>query len=93
MPTTNYKGSVVTKKMVSEQIASRWGQDEVANYDANSNCATYKTWLSAGYRVKKGEKALKSVTYVEVDDDNGEKRKYPKTVNLFYIRQVEKITA
>lgn len=94
MLTTNYKGSEATKTMVAEQIASRWGQDEVKNYDPKSNCATYKQYLSAGYRVKRGEKALKSITYVEVKDESGEVvKKYPKTVNLFYYKQVEKITA
>jgi hypothetical protein len=50
--------------------------------------------------VKKGEKAIRSVTYVtahdqqeesEVDeDDDTETRKYRKTVYLFYRTQVEK---
>jgi hypothetical protein len=94
MLTTNYKGSEATKTMVAEQIASRWGQEEVGNYNPKSNCATYKQWLTAGYRVIKGQKALKSVTYVEVKDESGEVvQKYPKTVNLFYVRQVEKINA
>jgi len=44
--------------------------------------------------VKKGEKAIRSMTVIEVNDPEaakGEaKRTYPKTVYLFYIKQVEK---
>ncbi|MDP2709422.1 MAG: hypothetical protein Q8O93_05290 [bacterium] len=94
MLTTNYKGSETTKNMVSAQIVERWGEEEAKNYDALHNCATYKAWLSAGYRVKKGEKALRSVTYVEILGDNNEViKKYPKAVCLFYEKQVEQITA
>jgi len=90
---TNYKGSEATKKMVAEQIASRFGADEVQNYNPNTNCMTFKGWLEAGYRVKRGEKALKSITYVEALDEAGNvTKKYPKTVNLFYVLQVEKMS-
>jgi len=91
---TNYRGSEATRNMVAEQIASRFGPEEARNYDPYTNCMTFRQWLAAGYRVKRGERSLKSVTYIEVKDENDEVvKKYPKTVNLFYIRQVEKITA
>lgn len=91
---TNYRGSEATKKMVSEQIAQRFGQDEVQNYNPYANCMTFRQWLAAGYRVRRGEKALKSITYIEVKDENGEVvKKYPKTVNLFYEKQVEEIAS
>lgn len=94
MPTTNYHGSEATKKMVAEQIASRFGQEEALNYDPYTNCMTFRQWLSAGYRVKSGERSLKSITYFEVLDDDGQViKKYPKTVNLFYEKQVEKIVS
>lgn len=42
--------------------------------------------------MKKGEKALKSITLIEKKNEKGEVvQKYPKTVNLFYVRQVEKM--
>jgi hypothetical protein len=50
--------------------------------------------------VKKGEKAIRSITYVEAkdqtetstedEDEEPDVRTYPKTVYLFYRTQVEK---
>ena len=89
---TNYKGSEATRNMVAEQIVERFGETEAENFDPYKNCMTFQAWLKNGYRVKRGEKALKSVTYVEVKDESGEViKKYPKTVNLFYEKQVEKV--
>jgi hypothetical protein len=71
----------------------------VAKYDSLTNCFTIQTWNTLGYRVKKGEKAIRSITYVEGTDQtehadaNAEEpdvRTYPKTVYLFYRTQVEK---
>ena len=91
---SNYQGSVATKKMVATQIEKRWGKKEASNYNPLKNCLPFKTWSDAGYRILKGEKALKSITLVEVKDKDGEVvKKYPRTVNLFYIKQVEKVEA
>lgn len=80
--------------MVAKQIALRFGSEEVQNYNPYVNYMTFKQWLAAGYRVRRGERALKSVTYVEVKDKSGEViKKYPKTVNLFYEKQVEQIAS
>ena len=93
MPKSNYKGSATTKKMVAAQIKKRWGKGEAAKYDPYQNALTFRQWSMAGYRVKKGEKALKSITYVKQEDEDGEVvSTYPKTVNLFYIKQVEKVS-
>jgi len=92
----HWKGSLKTADAVRQEIANRWGAQEADNYNPTKNCFTFKTWLAKGYVVKKGEKAIRSMTLVEVKDENGEKgeetevRKYPKTVYLFYIKQVEK---
>ena len=92
----HWKGSLKTADAVREEIANRWGAQEAENYDPRENCFTFKTWLAKGYVVKKGEKAIRSMTLVEVKDPNTdegeeqEKRTYPKTVYLFYIKQVEK---
>ena len=92
MKATNHRGSISTKKFVAEQIAARYGQEEVKNYNPETNCRTYKSWLEEGFQVKKGEKAIKSVTFVEVENESGEVvKKYPKNVNLFCWLQVEPV--
>src|SRR2546430_10262496 len=89
-----WKGSLKTADAVRQEIAQRWGEEEAANYHPLTNCFTFKTWLTKGYHVKKGEKAIRSRTIVEVKDEASEKgeekRTYPKTVYLFYVKQVEK---
>jgi hypothetical protein len=88
---SNWKGSINTAETVKKQILARWGEEEANNYDPKSNCLTFNQWHAHGYQVKKGEKALKSMTIIEKKNEKGEViEKYPKTVNLFYIRQVEK---
>jgi len=86
----HWKGSEQTAAHVREEIAKRWGEDEAEKYDPLRNCFTFQTWRAKGYHVKKGEKAIKSTTFKEVKDkDTDEVRKYPKSVSLFYIKQVE----
>jgi len=59
-------------------------------YDPLHNCLTFRQWLKAGYVVRRGEKAIKSVTIVEKKDEKGEViKKYPKSVFLFFQTQVE----
>jgi hypothetical protein len=95
----HWRGSARTADAVREEIARRWGDDEAAKYDPLTNCFTIQTWNQLGYRVKKGEKAIRSITYVEgtdqtqnADDEDAEQdvRTYRKTVYLFYRTQVEK---
>lgn len=89
---SNWTGSAKTAELVRKQIFDRFGQDEANNYDPKSNCLTFNQWLKIGYQVKKGEKAIKSFVVIEQKDKKGAVvRKYPKTVNLFYVCQVEKI--
>ena len=89
---SHWTGSVNTAELVRKQIITRWGLDEANNYDPKSNCLTFNQWLNVGYRVKKGETALKSFIVIEEKDEQGQViNKYHKTVNLFYIRQVERI--
>ena len=91
-----WKGSQNTANAVREEIAKRWGSEEAEKYNPLENCFTFKTWGAKGYHVKKGEKAIRSMTLVEKEDPNAtegeetEKITYPKTVYLFYITQVEK---
>ena len=95
----HWRGSEKTADAVREEISRRWGDDEAANYNPLTNCFTLQTWNTLGYRVKKGEKAIRSLTYVEgkdqtadvdEDEEDVETVKYPKTVSLFYRTQVEK---
>lgn len=88
---SEWKGSTRTAAMVAQEIAQRWGSDEVKNYDPMVNCFTYKRWQKEGYQVKKGEKAIRSVTWISASGDENDEhaRRFPKTVCLFYIKQVE----
>jgi len=89
---SNWTGSETTSNIVRKQIFNRWGTEEAEKYDPNSNCLTFRNWINNGYRVKKGEKAIKSYIVIEKKDKKGEVvSKYPKVINLFYIKQVERI--
>lgn len=95
--TGEYQGSEKNRLLVLKQITDRWGKKEAKNYDPYKNCLTYLSWQKKGYIVKKGEKALKSITYIkkkEIDDETGKEIKtysYPKIINLFYKKQVKKV--
>ncbi len=94
----HWRGSEKTADAVRQEIARRWGDAEAEKYDPMVNCFTIGTWNQLGYRVKKGEKATRSITYVEgtdqtdaaADEEEPEVRTYRKTVYLFYRTQVEK---
>lgn len=92
-PLSAYTGSEKTYALVAQQIEKKWGKKEVANYDPYRNTLTFARWLSLGYRVKPGEKALVSNTVVEEKDESGQptKKRIPRKVFLFYEKQVEKI--
>ena len=78
--------------MISDQIKKIWGEQEVKNYNPYKNALTFASWIKLGYRPKKGSKALKSITYVEKKDEKGNViSKFPRTINLFYVRSVEPI--
>ena len=92
-----WKGSRYTASDIAHQIAERWGEEAVKAYDPQVNCFTFRGWQERGYRVKKGEKALKTYTFIGSEKivlldgtERTEGRSYPKTVCLFYINQVEK---
>lgn len=92
-PVSNYTGSQATFSMIFNQIKARWGEKEAKRYDPLRNCLTYRAWIDAGFRVRRGEKALKSITFIPVEDSETGKVVdcYRRTVNLFYYRQLEKI--
>src|SRR5690242_2479249 len=92
----HWKGSDKTAEIVRKEIAKRYGEQEAQHYDPQVNCFTLPTWNKLGFRVRKGEKAIRSMTLIEKEDPNAKEgeqedvRTYPKTVYLFYIKQVEK---
>ena len=86
-----YRGSEATYEMVKEQIAQRWGEDVAEKFDPHHDAMPLVSWAAFGFRVKKGQKALKSITFVEVKNEKGEVvRKIKRTVNLFHKKQVDK---
>lgn len=92
-----YKGSEITRGLVKKEIENRWGAEAASQYDPTTNCFTYKTWQQKGYQVKRGEKAIKSITYLTSEKIDKQTREKVDTVtarrfvNLFYISQVEKL--
>ena len=92
-PVNSYKGSEATKALVEEQIKARYGATELKNLDCFRTLRTFKSLVSLGFRVKKGEKSIKSFTFVEKKDLAGNVvEKYRRPVSLFYYRQIEAIT-
>ncbi len=91
--TSPYRGSETTYEMVKEQIEKRWGEEAAEDFDPYTDAMPFSSWLAQGYAVKKGQKALKSITFVEVKDENDKVvRKIRRTVNLFHKRQVERLS-
>jgi hypothetical protein len=89
-----YTGSAMTYNMIVAQIKERYGDKEAKTYNPYTNALTFAKWVSLGYRIKPNEKALRSITFVEVKDANGNITKRIKhKVFLFYYKQVEKIKA
>jgi hypothetical protein len=89
---STYQGSEKTRSMIEEQIVARWGKAEVKNYDPFHSARTFNSWVKLGFRVKKGEKALRSVTVIETKDADGEVlKKVVRPCFIFYYRQVEKM--
>jgi len=86
-----WRGSEKTYEMVREQIRERWGDECAEEFDPHTDAMPFVSWASFGFRVKKGEKAIKSITYVEVKNEKGEiEKKIRRSVNLFHRKQVEK---
>lgn len=87
---SNYHGSEKTRDMVASQVEAIWGKSELKNYNPEKSALPFSVWVNLGYRPKKGSKALKSITYIERKDAQGNIiKRYPRKVNLFYYRSVE----
>ncbi|MEI6850277.1 MAG: ArdC-like ssDNA-binding domain-containing protein [archaeon] len=91
-PVSPYTGSTSTKTLMEQAVEKKYGKTELKNLDCYHNMRTFSNWLSLGWKVRKGEKAFKSIVVREIKDKNGnviKKITYP--CFLFYYRQVEKI--
>ncbi|MFA6414847.1 MAG: hypothetical protein WC217_01555 [Candidatus Paceibacterota bacterium] len=88
---TPFTGSELTKTMIKNQILERWGEAEAERYNPYQNARTWAQWTKLGFRVKKGQTALRSVTYIDSTNERGEAIKIPRTISLFYRLQVEKV--
>ena len=87
---SGFTGSTTTRDMVSAEIERRWGKAEVKRYDPERNCLTFARWASLNFSVKRGEKCIRSSTFIEHSDAEGKVIKtIPRPVFLFYYRQVE----
>ena len=86
-----WKGSEQTAEMVREQVLERFGPDAAEAFDPATDAMPLVSWARYGFKVKKGAKSLKSITYVIVADDEGNiEKKIRRTVHLFHKRDVEK---
>ena len=91
-PVSEYTGSEATRSMVEEQLIEKYGKAELKNLDCYHNMRTFHSWLKLGFKVRKGEKAIRSYTFIETKDANGVVlKRIKRNCFVFYYRQVEKI--
>ncbi len=89
---TNYSGSEHTRDDVHRQILERFGPELAKEYDPYINCMTLPQWSSRGYRVKPGQKSLRSIVMIEKKDKNGEViSSFPRNIFLFFYPQVKRL--
>lgn len=89
-PVSSYTGSEATRSMVEDQIKEKYGAAEVKNLDCYHNMRTFHSWVKLGWKVRRGEKAFRSITYIETKDSEGNViKRIRRPVYLFYYRQVE----
>ena len=89
-----WRGSEKTAEDVREQVRERFGDEAAEEFSAATDAMPFSSWLAQGYQVRKGSKALKSITIIEMKDPDDEKklRKVRRVVNLFHRRMVDKIS-
>lgn len=85
-----YRGSEKTYAMVKEQLRERYGAKCAEEFDPRVDAMPYVSWVAYGFRPRKGERSLKSITFIDSTDEKGEVKKIRRTVNLFHKCQVEK---
>jgi len=55
------------------------------------NVFTYNVWKAMGRQVRKGEKGVRVVTFVQYEK-NGETKRSPKTTTVFHITQTDEVS-
>lgn len=91
-PASSYTGSETTRLLVEKEIESRYGKTELKNLDCFHTLRTFNSWAALGFKVRRGEKAIRSFTFVEKKDSTGNViEKYKRPVSLFYYRQIEPV--
>src|SRR3989339_1783939 len=91
---SNFSGSEKTRSIVESEIISRWGRQELKNFDPLRSTLTAKNWIMKfGMIPKKGEKAIRSFVVLETRDKKDPKKiiKRIKSIYLFYYRQVQEL--
>lgn len=84
-----YKGSAITAQIVKNAVREKYGE-EVANSWNPNLTRTFNNWKNNGYRIRQGERAIRSFTMVRSKDgDGGLERVFKKPVYLFHFNQVE----
>ncbi|MBL7058522.1 hypothetical protein ISS03_04240 [Patescibacteria group bacterium] len=77
---------------VVSQIIERWGEETLERYKPRLSCYTFPKWLKNGYTVRKGEKAIKTNSIMDIQDEN---EKVIATisipVNLFHRKQIIRV--
>lgn len=95
MRTNNAKwtNSEKSYNLVTSQIVERWGEDALERHNPKTSCYTFSKWLKHGYTIRKGEKAIKSYSVMDICDEN---EKVIATisipVNLFHRKQIIRIS-
>jgi len=88
-----YRGSEATYEAVKAQVRERFGDEYADEFDPYTDAMPLVSWAAYGFRIKRGERALKSVTIMEIKDPDGKTvRKIRRVVNLFHKLQTEKVS-
>ena len=70
---TNYRGSQVTAQIVRQTVLERYGEEAAANWNPGLT-RTFNNWYKNGFRVIKGQKAIRSFTMLSNKDTDGTER-------------------
>lgn len=81
---------MLTYRMVHAEIVKKYGEKMGKRYRP-SNCRTLNSWRENGFFVKKGSRAIRSITFIPKTDANGQTTVYRKNVNLFFYPDLERI--
>lgn len=87
-----FSGSAITRTLMEKAVEEKYGKAELKNLDCYHTMRTFSNWLSLGWKVRKGEKAFKSIVVREIKNENGDViKKITHPCFLFFYKQVEKI--